>query len=176
MIGPAPVFHAEHLDDQEPARDQVLELTVIGRVREFYKVSRWGAFNAWPPESAIYAVLHSPGRATNTQSDGGLAMKADLMDGEMSSRRRAYEVMTAMRAMPAGYRRAIEATYNVPVREKPRTVRVAAAMVGVGTATYGKMMAAGLAWLQGRLCIAHITVRETNEAAWAVETTADPAP
>lgn len=131
----------------------VRPITVVGRVRDYYRVKQLPDVNCWPEESAMYAVLHNPGRATNVQSDGGMANFIENCGDALSRRAHALEIHEALRLMPIAYRLVIECTYDVPLRERPRTVRLAAERSGMSTGAYGKVMAAALAWLQGRLCI-----------------------
>lgn len=127
--------------------------TVTGRLREFYRVRAYPMPDVWPSESALFAVLHAPGRATNTQSDGGLSSLVERKSHALAQWNRVQEVGAALRAMPAEYRVLIDATYDVPPRERPRTVRTAADKCQISTTTYSKRMTAALCWLQGRLCM-----------------------
>lgn len=131
--------------------------TVVGRIREFYNSRHWVKPNVWPEESSMYAVLHSPGRATNVQSDGGMAVRAHLMSHGLSAWARVYEFREALGFMPKEFRDVIEATYDVHALERPRSVRAAAGRCKMSTGSYGKTMAGALAWLQGRLCLQHRT-------------------
>lgn len=105
--------------DPEPVKDEQThegQITVVGRLKEFYRARFWPEVNVWPEESAMYAVLHNPGRATNVQSDGGMAAMAENLGEQIAVRTRALEVAAAIRAMPEDYRKVIEATYDVPRR------------------------------------------------------------
>lgn len=128
-------------------------LTVTGRLMEFYRVRAYPFPDVWPSESALFAVLHAPGRATNTQSDGGLSSLCERKNYALAQWNSVQEVGAALRAMPDEYRVLIDATYDVPPRERPRTVRTAADKAGISTTTYSKRMTAALCWLQGRLCM-----------------------
>lgn len=141
----------------EKDEDEYVPVTVTARVIEYYRSQGQSQPNCWPPESPMYAVLHSPGRATNTSQDGGMAARMTSMRRGLARWNRIHEMGAAIRGMPIDYRAVVEATYLVPPMEKPRTVRVAAEKVGISTGLYGKRMAAALAWLQGRLCITDLT-------------------
>lgn len=145
-----------HIETQAELEDiDVAPVTVVGRIREFYRSREWGPPNVWPAESPMYAVLHSPGRATNTDPDGGMSVRAHQMRRGLSVWARVYEFQEALGFMPSEFRDVIVATYDVPVLEKPRSVRAAAELCSMSTGTYGKTMAGALAWLQGRLCLRH---------------------
>lgn len=142
---------------EKQEEDDYVPVTVTARIVEFYRSQGQAHPNCWPPESPMYAVLHSPGRATNGAQDGGMAARMTTMRRGLARWNRIVETGTAIRGMPVDYRSVVEATYLVEVMERPRTVRVAAEKVGISTGLYGKRMAAALAWLQGRLCISDLT-------------------
>lgn len=141
------------VSDLERQVDDRAPITVVGRLREFYRVRAYPVPDIWPSQSAIFSVLHAPGRATNTQSDGGLSSLIERKDGPLAQWNRCQEVGAALRAMPTEYRVLIDATYDVPALERPRTVRAAAEKARIPTTTYSKRMAMALCWLQGRLCM-----------------------
>jgi hypothetical protein len=145
-------------EGHQPDTVQILEddrapKTVVGRLREFYRVRAYPVPDVWASQSAIFSVLHAPGRATNTQSDGGLSSLIERKDGPLAQWNRCQEVGAALRAMPTEYRVLIDATYDVPALERPRTVRTASDKCHISTTTYSKRMTAALCWLQGRLCM-----------------------
>lgn len=127
--------------------------SVTGRLREFYRVRAYPIPDIWPCESALFAVLHAPGRATNVQSDGGLSSLVERKNGPLAQWNRVQEVGSALRAMPTEYRVLIDATYDVPPMERPRPIRAAAEKARIPVTTYSKRMTAALCWLQGRLCL-----------------------
>lgn len=129
--------------------------TAQGRLREWARSRHWPEVNVWPEESAMYALLHNPGRATNTQSDGGMASMAENMEGSIRTWTRTQEVSDALFLMPVEYRKVIDAMYRVERRERPRRVEHAAEITKLKVPTYRKMMDLALVWLQGRLCIEH---------------------
>lgn len=109
--------------------------TVQGRLREWARSRHLPSLNVWPPESAIYSVLHSPGRSTNGKSDGGLGSFCDRDSGALRAVMRARETGEAVKALPLLLRQAIEAVYVVELRERPRTARAAADKAGIPTMT-----------------------------------------
>lgn len=139
------------VDLEQEDREYRQPLTVTGRIQEFYRVRAYPRPDVWPSESALFAVLHAPGRATNVQSDGGLSNLIERKNYALAQWNSVQEVGAALRAMPTEYRVLIDATYDVPARERPRTVRNAAEKAGISTTTYSKRMAMALCWLQGRL-------------------------
>lgn len=129
--------------------------TAEARLREFYKARFHPDPNCWAPESPMYAVLHSPGHATNTSQDGGMASRMARMGISVARWTRVQEVGAALRAMPTEYRAALDARFDVPDREHPRPVRAAAEKCRMSTALYGKRVEGAMAWLSGRLCLIH---------------------
>ena len=141
---------AAHLEEEA-----YVPATVEARLREFYKARFRPDPNCWPPESPMYAVLHSPGRATNTSQDGGMASRMTRMGFSVARWNRVQEVGAALRAMPTVYRTSLDAKYDVPDLEHPRTVRAAAEKLRISTGAYGKNIEGAMAWLSGRLCLVH---------------------
>lgn len=109
--------------------------TVQGRLREWARSRHLPTLNVWPPESAIYAVLHSPGRATTGKSDGGLASLCDRQEGALSAVIRARETGEAIALLAPVLRQAIEAVYLVELKERTRTTRAAAEKLDIPTMT-----------------------------------------
>lgn len=125
--------------------------TVVGRLREWSRARHYPALNCWPPESPMYAVLRSPGRATNTSQDGGLAAMMDRLTGAEAAHIRAVEAGRAIYSMPTDARAVVLAMYDVPKLERPRSVRDAAAMCGLKKTTYEVAMARALGWLSNEM-------------------------
>lgn len=132
------------LDGPESAR---------GRLYEWARARHWPELNVWPPESPMYAVLHNPGRATNVQSDGGMADNASRYSAAMAVWVRVVEVGQALDQMPRAFRLAVHAMYRVEKRERPRRIEEAAQIAGMPVPTFRKTMDHALVWLQGRLCL-----------------------
>lgn len=141
------------VDLEQEDREYRQPLTVTGRIQEFYRVRAYPVPDIWPAQSAIFSVLHAPGRATNVQSDGGLSSLIERKNYALAQWSSVQEMGAALRAMPTEYRELIDATYDVPPLERPRTVRAAADKCHISTTTYSKRMTAALCWLQGRLCM-----------------------
>ena len=125
--------------------------TARGRLYEWSYTRHWPELNVWPPESAMYAVLHNPGRATGTQSDGGMSDKSERLDVAIQKWNRTIETSKAIEDMPADYRRVVYSMYKVEPREKPKEAEQAAEVAKLTLASYRKAMDYALAWLQGRL-------------------------
>lgn len=137
------VVHVPHPEGGMSEHDQRLNgpQTVQGRLREWSRVRHWPALNVWPPESAMYAVLHNPGRTTTGKSDGGMAAYCDAQGAGVAAFTRAREVGEAVSGLPATLRDAIESVYLVEARERTRTVRAAAELLGIPTMTLYDRMA-----------------------------------
>lgn len=146
MAGPMRAEEIEHPEDYAPR-------TAQGRLYEWARARHWPELNVWPPESAMYRVLHNPGRVTSTKSDGGMGERADRLRLAMATWNRVQETSEAIRMMPRYYRDVIEAMYYVEQRERPRTSKQAADKISMGHAMYRQSMDQALAWLQGRLCL-----------------------
>ena len=145
----------EH-DDEQAKRLQGPQ-TARGRLYEWARVRHWEPVNVWPPESAMYAVLHNPGRATNTQSDGGMVnMCAALEEQPVSHamRVRCRITQDAIDLMPKDYRLVVRSMYEVEKRERPRALKAAAEKAVMAEDTFRKTMDMALAWLQGKLDLA----------------------
>lgn len=127
--------------------------SVRGRLREWARARHWPEMNCWPPESAMYAVLHNPGRATNVSSDGGMAAKADRYGVSFAMWQRTIETGQAIEMMPSEYRQVVYAMYRVEKRERPRELDDAATVAKIPVQTYRRAMDMALAWLQGRMCL-----------------------
>lgn len=125
--------------------------TARGRLYEWSYTRHWPDINVWPPESPMYAVLHNPGRATNTQTDGGLGAFVERRTEAMDKWQRTLDMTKAIHAMPSGYRSVVLAMYKVEPRERPRRLETAAEIAKMEVSTYRKAMDFALAWLQGRL-------------------------
>ena len=142
----------------EPENDQDKRLqgpqTARGRLYEWSRVRHWHPINVWPPESPIYAILKSPGRATDTAGDGGMASFMDRLARQPEShamRVRSLEVQAAVDVMPKAYRSVVRCMYEVERRERPRDISRASEMAGMKEPNFRKTMDMALAWLQGRL-------------------------
>lgn len=142
-------MRAEELDQQE----EYAPRTAQGRLYEWARARHWPELNVWPPESAMYRVLHSPGRVTSTKSDGGMADGADRLRLALAMWNRVRETDDAIRMMPRYYRDVIESMYFVEQRERPRTAKQSADRIKMGLPMYRQGMDQALAWLQGRLCL-----------------------
>lgn len=146
MSAPHPVYgeneHDKRLHGPQTAR---------GRLYEWSYTRHWPELNVWPPESAMYAVLHNPGRSTAVQSDGGMAAFSDRYSVAIEKWQRTVETGQAIDMMPADYRKVVHAMYRVEKRERPRELIDAAAIAGLPIPTFRKAMDTALAWLQGRL-------------------------
>lgn len=127
--------------------------TARGRLREWARARHWPELNVWPAESAMYAVLHSPGRATNTQSDGGMSSQADRYSAALAMWNRTVETAKAIEMMPREYRLVIHAMYKVEKLKRAKELDEAARVAGMPIPTYRKAMDNALAWIQGRLCL-----------------------
>jgi hypothetical protein len=134
----------------ERAADEAIR-TSKGRLYEWSYARHWPDINVWPPESAMYAVLHNPGRATNTKSDGGLSALVERRTEAMDKWDRTLRTSQAIAAMPSDYRKVVYAMYRVEQRERPRRLEHAAEVAGMPIATFRKAMDFALVWLQGRL-------------------------
>lgn len=125
--------------------------TARGRLYEWSYTRHWPELNVWPPESAMYAVLHNPGRATNVTSDGGLWALCDRYSVALQKWERTVETAVAIENLPREYRSVVYAMYRVEKREKPRELDEAAAVAKMQVPTYRKAMDVALAWLAGKL-------------------------
>lgn len=124
-----------------------------GRLREWSRVRHWEALNVWPKESAMYAVLHNPGRATNTQSDGGMASKMDRMEAALAAHNRMVEVAKALQAMPIVSRLIVDKMYVVSAREAPKSDRVVAEALGITRLEAIRRLERAYGWLAHELCL-----------------------
>ncbi len=127
--------------------------TARGRLREWARARHWPEMNCWPPESAMYAVLHNPGRATGVQSDGGMSAKMDRFGVSFAMWERTIETARAIAMMPADYRQVVYAMYRVEKRETPRELEEAAAVAKIPVQSFRRAMDNAMCWLQGRLCL-----------------------
>lgn len=128
--------------------------TARGRLYEWARVRHWLPVNVWPPESAMYAVLHSPGRATNTQSDGGMVNMCSALESQPAShamRIRCRETQAAIDMMPRPYRLVVRSMYEVERLERPKSLGAASETAQMEAPTFRKTMDMALAWLQGKL-------------------------
>lgn len=128
--------------------------TARGRLYEWARVRHWEPVNVWPPESAMYAVLHNPGRATNTQSDGGMVNMCAVLEEQPVSHRmreRCRRTQEALDVMPKEYRLVVRSMYEVEKRERPRALKASSEKAQLEEATFRKTMDMALAWLQGKL-------------------------
>lgn len=125
--------------------------TAKGRLTEWSRVRHWADVNVWPPESAMYAVLHNPGRATGSQSDGGMASLCDRNALALERKGRAKEVEQAMRMMPADLLAVVWEMYAVFQRERPRSDRVVAESLGIPRLEAIKRLERAYGWLSREL-------------------------
>lgn len=127
--------------------------TVHGRLREWSRARHYAAMNCWPPESPIYAVWKSPGRATDGAQDGGMASMADRMGNAIASHTRAVEVAIAVSALPHTCKEAVQAMFMVEKMERPRTERAVALLLDIPKSEVQRRLHIAYGWLSRDLCI-----------------------
>lgn len=121
--------------------------TVVGRLREWSRVQHWDPVNCFPPTSTA-AGWRNPGRATDTDPDGGMSERMDKLEVALPPRIRAREVEAALRAMPAECCLVIRAMYQVPRREEERSERSAAELLKIGRVECARRVERAFGWLE----------------------------
>lgn len=126
---------------------------VEGRLREWSR-GRWNPPpNLWQSESPLYAILKSPGRATDTSGDGGMANRMDRNGEAIARWTRILETGKAVKDLPPSLREVVEYVYDVPQRERPKSERSASDKFGITREETGKMLARAYGWLERELNI-----------------------
>lgn len=126
---------------------------VAGRLREWSRARHYPAMNCWPPESPMYAVLKSPGRATNSSQDGGMAATMDRMGGAVAAYIRAKETGMAIQLLPYSCREVVDAMFIVEKMESPRTLAVVALALKVPKSEVQRRLHIAYGWLSRDLCV-----------------------
>lgn len=126
---------------------------VEGRLREWARARWYAPVNSWPPESPMYAVLHSPGRSTGGQSDGGMASRAWRQARALECEIRVIEVTKALQMMPIDLRDMIRHMYEVPQRERPKSERSCAEHHGMSRDEFARIISRAYGWLERELCM-----------------------
>lgn len=121
--------------------------TAKGRLTEWSRVRHWADVNVWPPESPMYAVLHNPGRASGSQSDGGMASLCDRHGLSLERKGRAKECEQAMRMLPPDLFAVVWEMYAVTQRERPKSDRVVSEALGLTRIEAIKRLERAYGWL-----------------------------
>ena len=129
---------------------------VEGRLREWSRARWYGSVNPWPPESALYAVWKSPGRATDTSGDGGMAALMDRAGKRLGIEARVREVTQAINALPPVLRDLVLHMYAVSQRERPRTEKSCADHFRLSRSEVAQRYGVALGWLGRELAIPEI--------------------
>ncbi len=149
--------------------------TARGRLYEWARVRHWLPINAWPPESAMYAVLHNPGRAPYVQGDGGMLNRISRMQTmppeSHVARERCREVQAALDMMPKAYLLVVRSMYEVERRERVKKLAEAAETAHMEEANFRKTMDMALAWLQGRLNLDQVRGPDDREGLTEIDST-----
>lgn len=127
--------------------------TVHGRLKEWSRARHYPAMNCWPPESPIYAVWKSPGRATDGALDGGMASMADRMGNLIAAHSRAVEVAKAVSTLPLNCKEVVHAMFMVEKMESPRTLATVAITLNVPKSEVQRRLHIAYGWLSRDLCI-----------------------
>lgn len=98
-----------------------------------------------------YPIYEVDGEVFSCAPDGGLGDLCDMLDGRMRYDRRMREVAEAVRRLPDRHRAVIEAIYHVERRERPRSVRVVAALMGIPRTAADTRRAQALGYLEAAL-------------------------
>ena len=106
-----------------------------------------------PPESALYAVLRSPGRATDTAGDGGMGSQYDRRKRAQNRQDRAREVSQALFFMPRHLKHAVMFVYDVPRNERFKSERSFAEHHQISREETGRILARAYGWLDCALSI-----------------------
>jgi hypothetical protein len=130
--------------------------SVVGRLREWSRARHYPSMNCWPPESPMYAVLKSPGRATNGSQDGGMASTMDRMGGAVAAYTRSKEVGAAVAILPSTLRIVVLTMYHVEKMESPRPERIVAEMLKVPKSQVQARLNRAYGWLARELCIPEV--------------------
>lgn len=137
--------------------------TAEGRLREWSRARWYASVNPWPPESPMYAVLHSPGRATDGASDGGMVSLMHRGGKMVATQTRVVEVTRAISALPPALRDLIRYMYDVPQRERPKTEKHAAEHFQVSRSEIAQRYGVALGWIARELCIPEIWCLRAGE-------------
>lgn len=153
---------AERIEEAEEARDltDYAPRTPEGRLREWSRARWYAPVNVWPPESAMYAVLHNPGRATGGQSDGGLGALADADGIQLARQARVRDVSKAIAGLPTELQAVIRYMYDVPQRERPKGEKTCADHFEVTRAEMARTLAAAYGWIARDLALPNILGRD----------------
>lgn len=126
---------------------------IEGRLREWARARWYAPVNSWPPESPIYAVWKSPGRATDGAQDGGMASRVWRQARALECEIRVIEVTKALQMMPIQAQAMIRHMYEVPQRERPRSERSCAEHFSMTRDELSKRLQRAYGWLERELCL-----------------------
>lgn len=126
---------------------------VEGRLREWARARWYPPVNSWPPESPVYAVWKSPGRATDGSQDGGMAARVWRQARALECEIRVIEVTKALQMMPIDLRTLVRHMYEVPQRERPKSERACAEHFQMNRDEFGKRLQRAYGWLERELSI-----------------------
>jgi hypothetical protein len=114
---------------QQPRQHFDRSSSVFGRIAEMQGNAGIGA------DGIRYDMITIGGETVMCRPDGGMAEMADRAGRAMAHDFRCREIQDAIGHLPEVMRNTIKATYRVPYREKPRSSRMVAEMLGVSPAT-----------------------------------------
>lgn len=126
---------------------------VEGRLREWARARWYAPVNSWPPESPIYAVWKSPGRATDGSQDGGMVSRVWRQARALECEIRVIEVTKALQLMPSVTQTMIRYMYEVPQRERPKSERACAEHFGMSRDEFARMLSRAYGWLERELSL-----------------------
>ena len=103
----------------------------------------------------MYAVLRSPGRATDVQSDGGMFGRSQALGAALHRHRRITEISYCLKVMPEEYAKAARAKYETEKGHAPYGEEEAATYASMSRPAFRERLKAAYAWIEGRLNLPH---------------------
>jgi len=99
-------------------------------------------------DGIAHELLVVDGEAVSCRPDGGMSRMVERMGRQIARDNRCREIHELVRCLPPHHRTVLQATYGGP---EPRSVRVAAELLGVSKGRYCERKAALVAWFEGAM-------------------------
>lgn len=140
--------------------------TAEGRMYEWSRCRHFTPPNPWPasPFHKIHVMQENAGMrgsglqfdvidGVSCRPDGGMADFCERHDSRMTDHLRSRETYYAVMSLRDEHRAVLMAKYRVENRERPRTLRAAAEVLGVAHTTLADRLERALIALGGVLCL-----------------------
>lgn len=122
-----------------------------GRLREWSRCRWYAPVSIGASESPMYVVLNSPGRATDTAGDGGMAAKMDKDGHAIAREARVRETGRAIQSLPPALRDVIHCMYDVAQLERPRSERAVCEKLGINRSDLSRRLSLAYGYIMARL-------------------------